>query len=95
MAGRARRGVRFRLFLILSLIGLREADSAVALARSAGHLPARDCAPGVFRLCAKPDGLAQIQASSGSGPSESEGALAVLTAPRRNAGIRQPSASQK
>ena len=39
--------------------------------------------------------LAQIQASSGSGPSESEGALAVLTAPRRNAGIRQPSASQK
>jgi xanthine/uracil/vitamin C permease (AzgA family) len=50
---------------------------------------------GVFRLCAKPNGLAQIQASSGSGPSESEGAVAVLTAPRRNAGIRQPSASQK
>jgi hypothetical protein len=40
-------------------------------------------------------GLAQIQASSGSGPSESEGDVAVLTAPRRNAGIRQPSASQK
>ena len=39
--------------------------------------------------------LAQIQASSGSGPSESEGAVPDLTAPRRNAGIRQPSASQK
>jgi hypothetical protein len=49
----------------------------------------------VFRLGAKPNGLAQIQASPGSGPSESEGALAVLTAPRRNAGIRQSSASQK
>ena len=49
----------------------------------------------VFRLCAGPNGLAQIQASSGSGPSESEGAVAVLTTPRRNAGIRQPSASQK
>ena len=39
--------------------------------------------------------LAQIQASSGSGLSASEGAVRVLTAPRRNAGIHQPSASQK
>ena len=58
-------------------------------------LPARDCARGVFRRCAKANGLAQIQASPGSGPSESEGAVAVLTASPRNAGIRQPSASQK
>jgi hypothetical protein len=49
----------------------------------------------VFRLCAQQNRLTQIQASSGSGPSDSEGAVAVLTAPRRNAGIRQPSASQK
>jgi hypothetical protein len=59
------------------------------------YLPARDCPRGVFGLCAKPDGLAQIQASSGSGPSEREGDVAVLTAPRRNAGIRQPSGPQK
>ena len=59
------------------------------------YLPARDCARDVFRLYPKPNGLAQIQASSGSGPSESEGAVAGLTAPRRNARIRQPIASQK
>ena len=59
------------------------------------YLSARDCARAVFRLCAQQNRLAQFQASSGSGPSDSEGAVAVLTAPRRNAGIRQPSASQK
>src|SRR5205814_9309590 len=59
------------------------------------YLSARDCARPVFRLSAQQNRLAQFQASSGSGPSDSEGAVAVLTAPRRNAGIRQPSASQK
>jgi xanthine/uracil/vitamin C permease (AzgA family) len=49
------------------------------------YLPAGHCARAVFRLCAKPNWLAQIQASSGSGPSGSEGAVAGLSAPRRNA----------
>jgi hypothetical protein len=73
----------------------RESIQRSCLRDQLAHLSARDCARGVFRLCAKPNGLAQIQASSGSGPSDSGGAVAVLTAARRNAGIRQPSTSQK
>ena len=41
------------------------------------------------------NGWCTVQASSGSGPSDSAGAARVLAAPRRNAGIRQPSASRK
>jgi hypothetical protein len=52
------------------------------------HLPACDCARGVFRLCAKPNGLAQI--SSGSGPSDSESALALSDSRVKREGLRIP-----